>query len=275
MVLWGKTAVLLLVIITVVQCHERMDNEANVTSDRSEYKRSLPRDCGSKYSVTCLKLDVVSWVEKLNEEGNYNILPGVAIVKENGTSTTNTAELVSDLAREFPKDPDARLDAFLLRKVSDFINNHSIKLNFFGNDVSDEGEESARKGGGTGLGGLTGTGGGGGKKGGGMGGAIFAAAAMMKGTLLALALGALAAIAGKALMTGLISLMLSAILGLKSLSGGGGKTTYEVVAKPIYSHENTHSSSHEDHHSHGGHGGWGRSYEVPLPLGLRPEYKPA
>jgi hypothetical protein len=82
---------------------------------------------------------------------------------------------------------------------------------------------------------------------------------MMKGTLLPIAFAALAGLAGKALMTGLLSLMLSAIIGLKSLTSHGGKqaVTYEIVQKPVYSH--AHSHSHELHHEHlgGGHGGGG------------------
>lgn len=80
-------------------------------------------------------------------------------------------------------------------------------------------------------------------------------------------------------MTGLISLMLSAIIGLKALTNQGHKsTTYEIVSKPIYTHSQTHSESHE--HGHGGGGGYGhssygRSFDMPLPLGLQPEYKPA
>lgn len=98
------------------------------------------------------------------------------------------------------------------------------------------------------------------------------------GTLGAIALGALALLAGKALMTGLMALMLSAIVGLKALTSGGHKqTTYEIVAKPSYSH--THSASHEDHHGHGGggHGGgghtgygsYGRSMSFELPEHLK------
>lgn len=68
-------------------------------------------------------------------------------------------------------------------------------------------------------------------------------------------------IAGKALLTGLMALMLSAIVGLKSLTsgGGGGKATYEIVAKPMYSHSQSHSVSHDDH-SHAGHTGYGSGY---------------
>jgi hypothetical protein len=108
------------------------------------------------------------------------------------------------------------------------------------------------RGGGGGLGG--GGGGKGGKKGMGQ---LLMAALMMKGTLLPIAFAALAGLAGKALMTGLLSLMLSAIIGLKSLTSHGGKqaVTYEIVQKPVYSH--SHSHSHELHHEHlgGGHGG--------------------
>ncbi|CAH0555712.1 unnamed protein product [Brassicogethes aeneus] len=230
-------------------------------SDRSEYKRSLSRDCSNSYSFTCLKLDVVSYVDKLNENDDISVIPGVSVVRENGSARANTADIVSDLAREFPNDPDARLDAFLLKKVQDYLNSHSIKLNLMQAAPS----ETARKGGG----------GGGGKKGGGGMGYLLAAGAMMKGTLMAVGMGALAAVAGKALMTALISLMLSAIVGLKSLTHGGGKqTTYEIISKPVHTHSSSHSAAHEDG-GHYGHSSYGRSFDsVPLPLGLQPTYTP-
>lgn len=78
---------------------------------------------------------------------------------------------------------------------------------------------------------------------------------MMKGTLMTIGFGALAALAGKALMTALLSLMLSAILGLKSSNQGHAhkQTTYEIISKPIYSHSHTHSAEiqHDHEHSHG------------------------
>lgn len=97
---------------------------------------------------------------------------------------------------------------------------------------------------------------------------MMAALMMMKGTLGALGFGALAMLAGKALMTGLMALMLSAIVGLKSLaSGGEKKTTYEIVAKPVYTSSHTHSS--EEHHGGGyggggGGGGYGRSMDMDI-----------
>ncbi|XP_050304357.1 uncharacterized protein LOC126741923 [Anthonomus grandis grandis] len=226
--------------------------------NKSEFKKSFSKNCDVAYTLTCLKLDIVSWVEKLNEEDNYSLIPGVSLVRENSNGArSSTADIVADLARDFPNDPEARLDVFLMRKLTGFISNHSIKLKLW----NDEGV-SARKGGG-GLGG---------GKGGGLG-YLLAAGAMMKGTLMALALGGLAAIAGKALMAALMSLMLSALAGLKGM-GGGGKTTYEVVAKPVYTSSHSHSTSHEDY-GHGGHSGYGRSFsDQPLPLGLQPQYQP-
>lgn len=240
------------------------------TPPKSEYKKSLSRDCSGTYTATCLKLDIVSWVDKLNEEDDYSVMPGVSVVRENGSARSNTADLVAELARDFPNDPDARLDAYLMKKVTSYLNSHSVRLNLFSKDSV----ESARgRGGGGGGGGKGGSGGGG--MGGGMG-MMMAAGAMMKGTLFALALGGIAAIAGKALMTGLISLLLSAIIGLKALTHHGHKsTTYEIVSKPIYTHSSSHSVGHEEHpHAGYGHSAYGRSFDVPLPLGLQPEYKP-
>lgn len=77
-------------------------------------------------------------------------------------------------------------------------------------------------------------------------GPLLMGAMMVAGTLLPIKLGALAMMSGKALMTSMLALMLSAILALKKLASGGGGhsgTTYEVINVP----------------SHGGHGGHGRS----------------
>lgn len=81
------------------------------------------------------------------------------------------------------------------------------------------------------------------------------------GALGAAALGAIALLAGKALMTALMSLLLSALVGLKG-HGGHKSTTYEIITKPEVSHH--HSHSHEEHHEHehGHHGGYRRAYDA-------------
>lgn len=82
-------------------------------------------------------------------------------------------------------------------------------------------------------------------------GPLLMGAMMVAGTLLPIKLGALAMMSGKALMTSMLALMLSAILALKKLASGGGGgshsgTTYEVINVP----------------SHGGHGPHGRSMKA-------------
>ncbi|XP_015525061.1 uncharacterized protein Osi16 [Neodiprion pinetum] len=223
---------------------------------------SLNKDCNKSYSATCLKLDVVSFVDKLSETKDLGILPGVSLVKETNSKDVPASEVVANLARDFPNDVDKRLDAFLVHKVGSYLNSHAISIKLFDPRTFEAArsfnEEALSQ---LGFGGNQNVETGRKKDKGGMGG-LMAGLLMMKGTLGAVGFGALALLAGKALMTGLMALMLSAIVGLKSLAGGGEKkTTYEIVSKPVYSSAHTHSS--EEHHGHGyGHSGYGRSLDT-------------
>ncbi|KYQ59804.1 hypothetical protein ALC60_01189 [Trachymyrmex zeteki] len=223
---------------------------------------NLNKDCGKSYSATCLKLDVVSFLDKLSEQENIGILPGVSVIKENGSADVPASDVVANLARDFPNDVEKRLDAYLVHKVGSYLNSHSISIKLFDPKTFEAtrsfNEEALTQ---LGLGGNQNVETGRKKDKGGYGG-LMAGLMMMKGTLGAIGFGALALLAGKALMTGLMALMLSAIIGLKSLaSGGDKKTTYEIVSKPVYSSSHTHSS--EEHHGHGyGHSGYGRSLDT-------------
>lgn len=86
------------------------------------------------------------------------------------------------------------------------------------------------------------------------------AMALKAAALLPLALGAIAAIAGKALLVGKIALVISAIIGLKKLLSSSGKhVTYEVVSHPH--HSSSHVVSHDEGHGGGGgYGGGGADY---------------
>lgn len=85
---------------------------------------------------------------------------------------------------------------------------------------------------------------------------------VIPGTMMSLGLGGLAMLAGKALMTAMMSLLLSAIIGIKSLTSGGKSTTYEIVAKPVYSHSHSHSTGHEDVGPSYGHSAYGRNLNL-------------
>ncbi|KPJ20260.1 hypothetical protein RR48_04858 [Papilio machaon] len=242
--------------------HGSTSNEIQIektnTSERSG--RSLNKECNNSLNAKCIKIHVLSFLENLSSKDELTLLPGLSIVKENYTSNTSPEEMAAELSRQFPGKPEEKLNRFLIYRLQDYLDGHSLRYKLLDPKTSQEalemangdGESVGRKGGGGGLGG--------GGKGGG-GGALLAAALMMKGALGAAALGALALLAGKALMTALMSLLLSALVGLK---GGGGhkSTTYEIITKPEVSHH--HSHSHEEHHEHehGHHGGYRRAYDA-------------
>ncbi|XP_053670719.1 uncharacterized protein LOC128721034 [Anopheles nili] len=217
----------------------------------SVFSASSKKVCDQRYSVNCLKLELVSFLERVTNQPEYDLMAGVSVVRDPGANITRTADIVAEVTRIFPTNPERRLDEFLLAKLNDYLQTHSLRLKLVDGDAFAKAREvfAGRKGKLGKKGGLE---------------TLIAGAMMMKGTLAAVGLGALALIAGKALMTGLLALMLAAIVGLKSLAGGGGgghkSTTYEIVAKPMYSH--SHSEHDEVGHGHTGYGGYGRAYDL-------------
>lgn len=71
---------------------------------------------------------------------------------------------------------------------------------------------------------------------------------LLGGTIVPLAYGALAMLAGKALIVSKLALVLASIIGIKKLlsGGGGGKDSHEVVV------------------SSGSHSGWGRELDASI-----------
>ncbi|XP_045455324.1 uncharacterized protein LOC123665006 [Melitaea cinxia] len=228
--------------------------DQNSIETNLESARSLRSDCaGGIFNPSCLKIEAISLLEKLSTKDELNLLPGVSVVREAKDNESSAEEFASELAKIKSSKPDERLDKYLLYRLGKYLDSHSVRLKLIDDGATEEARAligEARKGGGFG---------GGGKKGG-MGG-LMAAALMMKGTMASMAMGGLALLAGKALMTAMMSLLLSAIVGLKSLSSGGKSTTYEIVSKPIYSHSHSHSTAHEDVGGYG-HSGYGRNLKT-------------
>ncbi|XP_055852915.1 uncharacterized protein LOC129916801 [Episyrphus balteatus] len=232
-----------------------------------EMKKSID-NCETEFSFTCLKLEFVKLLERLIERKEIDILPGISLIQDTSVTVQKNTELIAEIARSFPKDPDQRLNAFIVTKFKNFLQSHSLRFKLLTSDDSSSSTEGSvttgRKGKFHKKGGME---------------ALLAAGLMMKGTLMALGMGTLALIAGKALITGLMALTLSGVIGLKALASSGGKsTTYEIVAKPVYTSSHSHSVSH-DEGGHGGHhsghsgsgygGGYGRSINLDLPHHLK------
>lgn len=146
-------------------------------SDRAG--RSLNKECSSFLSSKCLKIHVLSFIEDLSSRDELNLLPGLSIVKDQ-TNASNAEEVAAELSRQFPGKPEEKLNRFLLYRLQDYLDGHSIKYKLLDPQTTKDAmdmtkgdrETKGRKAGGGG-GGL------GGGKGG--GGALLAAALMMKG----------------------------------------------------------------------------------------------
>lgn len=246
----------------------------NSIQTENDVFESIYKDCLQKDSASCMKVKFLSFIDKWfgsqGQKDTFTITEGVTVVK------------TSDKADGAPRSNDGSMESVILGKVQNFLQTHTIKIDLEGsklvnavtstgralNDVVDSLTDDDD---------LTEEGRGKKKKAQKLLGPLMAALAMKAAALIPLALGAIALLAGKALIVGKIALVLSAILGLKKLlSGGSGKhVTYEVVSHPH--HSSSHVSSHDSFGGGGGYsggdvgggyggssghgGGWGRSLE--------------
>lgn len=93
--------------------------------------RSLMESCEGLFNPTCLKLRFVTFLEKYSKANDYEVYPGVKLVKEKEESNEETAETLKEISRNFPDDVSKRVDSYLLYKIASFIDSHSVtvKLN--------------------------------------------------------------------------------------------------------------------------------------------------
>lgn len=245
-----------------------------IGNGESDIMDSIYNDCLRKDSVSCVKYKLFNFVDKvLGARDQYALTEGVTVVK-----TPNSPDNTGGAPRAISADDS--VESLLLNRVSNFLQTHTIKVelngadivsavsstgraledvsdSLFGDDNTSVEESRGKK-----------------KKAAKILGPILALVALKAAALLPLLLGAIALIAGKALLIGKIALVLSAIIGLKKLLSQEKHVTYEVVAHPH--HSSSHSASHDSYGGGGysaggdagasygssGHGGWGRSIDA-------------
>ncbi|KAL4708498.1 hypothetical protein ACJJTC_014106 [Scirpophaga incertulas] len=217
-----------LLFIVVVSALPNPELNNNVEQTVESAARAMGKDCtGGIFSPTCIKIEAISMLEKLSAKKELRLLPGVTLVKEPEFENASKAEeFAAELARSLPSKPDERLDKYLLYKLGNYLDTHTIKLRLLDESTSEEARAlvgDARAKGGFG---------GGGKKGG-MGG-MMAMGLLFKGTLHVNWSRGARVVGGKALMTAMMSLLL---------------------------HSHSHSTAHEDVGGYG-HSGYGRNLNV-------------
>jgi Protein of unknown function (DUF1676) len=262
---------LLLVSASALPAEETRGHSRNAVGSDSDLMDSIYTDCLRKDSVSCVKYKFISFVDKMvSARDSIALTEGVTVVKVPGSEQEGAPRAISG---------DESIESLILSRVQNFLQTHTIKVELKGSDIvsavsstgraledvsenifgDDEGKDESR---------------GKKKKAAKILGPLLVAMALKAAALLPLLLGAIALIAGKALLIGKLALVLSAIIGLKKLLSQEKHVTYEVVAHPH--HTSSHSTSHSDAFAGGfsggdtasyggasssGHG-WGRSYDA-------------
>ncbi|KAL9694196.1 hypothetical protein quinque_013481 [Culex quinquefasciatus] len=269
--------VLCVVAVVAALPADEIRTSRNAINTEGDLMGSIYKDCLQSDSVSCVKYKIFSFFDKVvAKRSTFALTDGVTVVKTPGVDGAEGAPRALS--------GDESIEQLILSRIQNFLSSHTIKVDLKGSDIvnavtstgraiedvsenlledgeGDAAEARGKK-----------------KKAAKILGPLMLAVALKAAALLPLLLGAIALIAGKALLIGKIALVLSAIIGLKKLLSQEKHVTYEVVAHPH--HTSSHTTSHGDAYSLGGsygggaetggysagassgHGGWGRAIDA-------------
>ncbi|XP_022827676.1 uncharacterized protein LOC111357285 [Spodoptera litura] len=171
------------------------------------------KDCSGSDISHCLKRKLAKTLSRLTKAEELNILNGVTITKDNNVQIMEKEEAI-------PRGMDeGSLNNLILDKVVNFMRSHTLQVKFPTEDetdaLSDDQGRSRRK----------------------KLAPLLAIPLLIGGMMVPLAFGALALLAGKALIVSKLALVLAGIIGLKKLlsPSGGGHEAHEVVVSAGHS----------------------------------------
>ncbi|XP_029669806.1 uncharacterized protein LOC115239432 [Formica exsecta] len=199
----------------------------NLVTAKSEYTKLFERCTKEKNTFDCFKRRALEILDAaIYDNSVYKINDYISITKDAASTARNFNSMTSE------NNTELSLDQKLDNKFYEFLSSRSVKLTIPGNAF----EGRKKKGKGYGY--------------------LLIAGAVLAGMMAQLAYGKIAFLAGTALLTAKMALVLSAIVGLKKLasSGGGG---HEVIYAT--------ASEHHGGGGGGGYGGWQRAMEVVPP----------
>ncbi|KAK9502077.1 hypothetical protein O3M35_012680 [Rhynocoris fuscipes] len=176
--------------------------------------------------MSCLKLDIVSLVERLGGAAKYQLLPGVYLSHHLDTSKAPRSLVDSLVKGNYSKD----VDVYISNKVNEYLNSLTLSVKVLDTTTINHARKLSEKILSNFMPIETGR-----RKG--YGGALWAA-----GSVAAVGLSVLAAISGKALMTSLLALMLAgtgAMRGGGAMGGGGGGGNGGCKSAAVYDHGRT------------------------------------
>ncbi|XP_055383028.1 uncharacterized protein LOC129613113 [Condylostylus longicornis] len=204
--------------------------ENNFWNDFSLFYK-VYRQCAKEDLTVCLKIKLLAGLEKASRSiKEFNLISGIKFIRDDNVQENlelpiSENEIISNLPRSLEA-KDETLNNMILSKIQSFIKSHTLQIKFDDNDEVEERSSEGRK-----------------KKKG--HGALIMIPLLLGGTFVPIAYGALALLAGKALIVSKLALVLASIIGIKKLLSGGGHKESEVVVS-------------------GGHtSGWGRDLNLP------------
>ncbi|XP_055677154.1 uncharacterized protein LOC129786280 isoform X2 [Lutzomyia longipalpis] len=188
------------------------------------------QECSTTDLTVCLKIKLLTSLDRASRSvGNVSIGDDIKLVRQDSvpvdeSSIKSTEEIEESLPRSLG-DKQTALNKLIFSKILDFFNTHTLQVKFpESEDVERSFEGRAKQ-----------------KK-----NSWVMIPVILAGSMVPLAYGALALLAGKALIVSKLALVLASIIGIKKLvssSAGHHEGSHEVVVS-------------------GGHGsGWGRTFE--------------
>ncbi|KAK0183027.1 hypothetical protein PV327_001105 [Microctonus hyperodae] len=173
------------------------------------YVYQMYKECSGDEMSSCLKLKLLTAIDRAARSVQFNIADGITVVKDetsaqrdhNDEAPKTQQEIEASLPRALDDKEDA-LNTMIFDKVVRFFQSHTLKLKLpnveeLSRSLTEEGRKKKKN----------------------MGG-LLAIPLLIGGTLVPLALGALALLAGKALIVSKLALVLASIIGLKKLVSG-------------------------------------------------------
>nr|XP_022918580.1 uncharacterized protein LOC111427597 [Onthophagus taurus] len=195
-----------------------------------KYIYKIYQECSATELTSCLKLKLITAMDRAAKSfDNIEVIQGLSFVKNNDASNeiSNTNE---DIEATLPRalgEKNEALNNIIFDKITSFFDTHTLQVKLpsaseLQRSLTEESRGKKKK----------------------MSG-LMLIPLILGGTLIPLALGALALLAGKALIVSKLALVLAGIIGLKKLLGGG--SSHQQQPHEIYA---------------GGHSsGYGRSYD--------------
>ncbi|KAJ8715397.1 hypothetical protein PYW07_009879 [Mythimna separata] len=182
------------------------------------------KDCSGSDISHCLKRKLAKTLSRLTKTEELDILNGVTITKDKDVHIVEKEEAI-------PRGMDeSSLNNLILDKVVNFMRSHTLQVKFpteDGSELSEDQGRSRRK----------------------KLAPLLAIPLLIGGMMVPLAFGALALLAGKALIVSKLALVLAGIIGLKKLlsPSGGGHEAHEVVVSAGHGGSGWSSVAQSDH----------------------------